>query len=131
MFSIGGATNEYENGWLTVGVNKWMIHSHSGDDIAVYRDPVLYVPGLEGENSLAVDDDNRFLTEDGLPAALPKQGIADEIAPDHALAYIQIMNANSINLTPNKTIDFVANEDVWLTPDVFNNAKDIENSNTF
>ncbi|MBC2596128.1 hypothetical protein H5P28_17810 [Ruficoccus amylovorans] len=114
----------------------------SNTDNILTNDEVV-VKGNPGSSAVGqpfalVDDDDFYLVEAGLPPALPQNqnsaSIVEAIMPKYAMAFIEVIDANSLGLNPNQVIPFKLNEAVILpagTGSDFDDAKDIQDSMYF
>ena len=138
---LRGSDNAYENGRIEItnvgtfnvvrNIDRWF----AGDDAILSATP--------GTNVIAkgfriYDDDDRFLSTIGLASALPKDNespnIVQSIRPVFFLAYIDVTNANAMNLNPRKRISFkrnVALNKFDIYGDVFADGKDVSDSTGF
>ena len=91
----------------------------------------------EGKSFKLYDDDDTYLSKVDLPSSLPKDDesdtFIDAIKPKYAPAFIEVMNANTMELNTDKRVEFKLNEKVIGAGNVshFDNAQDLSDSTYF
>ena len=102
-----------------------------------FREPLNAVTqGLQGKWMRIGEDDNKFLAYHNLPLPLPMNQKADwlteQMAPEFALAYIQLIDLNAAGFNPNQLIPFSLRWHpgfLWWYP--FDDSKDVTNRSSF
>jgi len=136
--SLTGPADRYENGHIDItGVGSFPIVSNT--DHVLFDDDDVIVTGTPGPTAVGktfkiYDDDDKYLSDLGLPAPLPKNGdhaaIVNGIQGKFAPAYIQVEDANALGWNPRQTVPFYLNAPGAgaLGANVWDGAKDLPSS---
>ncbi|MEO0454343.1 MAG: hypothetical protein AAFY98_09420 [Verrucomicrobiota bacterium] len=114
--------NFYSNGEIVSGTTRFPIYSNADNLISNDTIVINGVPSATeqakfiGQSFEVIDDDDLYISTLSLPDPIPQHGnstsIIEAIMPRYAEAYIELVDANDLNLNPNKTIPFSSNEGV-------------------
>ncbi len=136
--SLTGPANRYENGRIDINdVGSYTIISNT--DHVLFDDDDVIVSGTPGFASVGktfkiYDDDDKYLSDLGLPPPLPKNGdnaaIVNGIQMKFTPAYIQVENVNALGWNLDQTVNFHLNAPPIgvMGANVWDGAKDLPSS---